>query len=98
MLLKIFSKRHSASEKVDAIVAIGGGKVIDYCKYIAFILKLPIISVPTSISNDGFASPGASLLVNGKRKSQKAQIPYGVVIDTEIIRKSPYYTYSGIGA
>ncbi|NLD99711.1 MAG: iron-containing alcohol dehydrogenase family protein [Fibrobacter sp.] len=94
----IFKTAFSLPGKVDAIVAIGGGKVIDYCKYIAFILKLPIISVPTSISNDGFASPGASLLVNGKRKSQKAQIPYGVVIDTEIIRKSPdYYTYSGIG-
>ncbi len=83
---------------VQAIVAIGGGKVVDYCKYAAFILQLPIISMPTSISNDGFASPGASLVVNGKRKSQKAKIPFGVVIDTEVIRKSPeFYTFSGIG-
>ncbi len=95
---EIYKSAYALPGTVQAIVAIGGGKVIDYCKYIAFILQLPIISVPTSISNDGFASPGASLLVNGKRKSQKARIPYGVVIDTEIIRKSPeYYTYSGIG-
>ncbi|HEX3020485.1 MAG TPA: iron-containing alcohol dehydrogenase family protein [Chitinispirillaceae bacterium] len=94
----IFKSAFNLPSGIHAIVAIGGGKVIDYCKYIAFILQLPIISVPTSISNDGFASPGASLLVNGKRKSQKARIPFGVVIDTEIISKSPErYTYSGIG-
>ena len=94
----IFKSAFNLPPAIDAIVAIGGGKVIDYCKYIAFILQLPIISVPTSISNDGFASPGASLLVNGRRKSQKAKIPFGVVIDTDIIRKSPVrYTYSGIG-
>lgn len=94
----IFKSAFALPSDINAIVAIGGGKAIDYCKYIAFIMQLPIISVPTSISNDGFASPGASLLINGKRKSQKAKIPYGVVIDTEIIRKSPArYTYSGIG-
>lgn len=95
---EIFKSAFALPSSIHAIVAIGGGKVIDYCKYIAFILQIPIISVPTSISNDGFASPGASLLVNGRRKSQKARIPFGVVIDTEIIRKSPVrYTYSGIG-
>lgn len=94
----IIKSAFSLPGTIHAIVAIGGGKVIDYCKYIGFILQLPIISIPTSISNDGFASPGASLLINGKRKSQKAKTPYGVIIDTEIIRNSPtHYTYSGIG-
>jgi glycerol-1-phosphate dehydrogenase [NAD(P)+] len=94
----IIKSAFSLPSNIQAIVAVGGGKVIDYCKYIGFILQLPIISIPTSISNDGFASPGASLLINGKRKSQKAKTPYGVIIDTEIIRNSPhYYTYSGIG-
>lgn len=83
---------------VEAIVAVGGGKVIDYSKYIAFILQLPIISVPTSISNDGFSSPGASLVVKGKRRSLKAKIPYGVVIDTSIILSAPdRLIWSGIG-
>lgn len=94
----IFKSAFNLPGNIQAIVAIGGGKAIDYCKYIAFMLQLPIISVPTSISNDGFASPVASLLIKGKRKTQKAKIPYGVVLDTEIIRKSPvHYTYSGIG-
>jgi glycerol-1-phosphate dehydrogenase [NAD(P)+] len=94
----ILKKSFSLPDKIDAIVAIGGGKVIDVSKYIAFILQLPVIAMPTSISNDGFASPGASLVVNGRRKSLKAQIPYGVIIDTEIISKSPKaFTMSGIG-
>ncbi|MCL2690112.1 MAG: iron-containing alcohol dehydrogenase family protein [Chitinispirillia bacterium] len=94
----LFKSAFSLPSSVQAIVAIGGGKVIDYCKYIAFVLQKPMISVPTSISNDGFASPSASLLVYGKRRTQKARIPFGVVIDTEIIKKSPEpYTYSGIG-
>lgn len=94
----ILKSAFSFPGNIQAIVAIGGGKAIDYCKYIGFILQIPVISIPTSISNDGFASPGASLLVDNKRKSQKAQIPYGVIIDTEIIRNSPpHYTFSGIG-
>ena len=83
----LFKSTLSLPGNVQAIVAIGGGKVIDFSKYVAFILQLPIITMPTSISNDGFASPGASLMVNGKRKTMKAKIPYGVVIDTEIISK-----------
>jgi hypothetical protein len=39
--------------------------------------------VPTALSNDGFASPGASLKVAGKRTSCPANIPFGVVLDTE---------------
>ncbi len=83
---------------IQAIVAVGGGKAIDYSKYVAFILQLPVITVPTSISNDGFASPGASLIVNGNRRSLKAKIPYGVVIDTNVIKDAPYQLIlSGIG-
>lgn len=94
----ILKKAFSLPDKIDAIVAVGGGKVIDVSKYIAFLLQLPVIAIPTSVSNDGFASPGASLYVNGKRRSLKARIPYGVVIDTEIISKSPVnFTISGIG-
>ncbi len=83
---------------VDAIVAIGGGKAIDCAKYVAFLAHLPILSVPTSISNDGFASPQSSLVVAGKRKSMKAAIPYGVILDTAVIGASPaHLTYSGVG-
>ena len=84
--------------EVGAIVAVGGGVAIDYAKYAGFLTRLPVIAVPTAISNDGFASPGASLYVNGKRTSAKATIPFGVVLDTTVIAGSPpRFTYSGIG-
>jgi len=82
----------------EAIVAVGGGVAVDYAKYAGFLSQLPVIAVPTAISNDGFASPGASLHVEGKRTSCKATIPFGVVIDTTVIQASPArFNYSGIG-
>ena len=83
---------------VSAIVGVGGGKALDFAKYAAHLLKIPFISIPTAISNDGFSSPSSSLTVQGKRKSVKSGIPFGVVIDLDIIRNSPdVFLYSGIG-
>ena len=80
------------------LLGIGGGKALDYGKYCAHILKLPYITVPTSVSNDGFCSPNTSLLVEGKRKSVKSTIPYGVVADIDVITTAPKSSlYSGIG-
>lgn len=82
----------------DAIVAVGGGMAIDYAKYAGFLAHKPVIAVPTAISNDGFASPGASLKVAGRRTSCPASIPFGVVLDTAVIAGSPpRFTFSGIG-
>lgn len=83
---------------IQAIVAVGGGVAIDYAKYAGFLTNKPVIAVPTAISNDGFASPGASLKVAGRRVSCPANIPFGVVLDTAIIAKSPQrFTLSGVG-
>jgi len=84
--------------KTQAVVGIGGGKVIDAAKYAAFLRKLPFISVPTSTSSDGFSSSSASLLVSGKRRSVPAKIAYGIIVDTDVIKSAPEkFIYSGIG-
>lgn len=81
-----------------AILGVGGGKVIDAAKYCAFLRKLPFISVPTSASSDGFSSASASLYVDGRRKSVPATIAYGIFADTDVIKSAPRsFLYSGIG-
>ena len=88
----------SMSAKTQAVIGIGGGKVIDGAKYCGFLRGLPFISIPTSASSDGFSSASASLLVEGRRKSVPARLAYGIVVDTKIIRSAPEkFLYSGIG-
>lgn len=83
---------------LNAIVGIGGGKALDFAKYAAHLLKIPFISVPTSVSNDGFCSPNCSLLVDGRRKSVKSSIPFGVIADLDVIKECPQAcVYSGLG-
>ncbi|MBN1499941.1 MAG: iron-containing alcohol dehydrogenase family protein [Spirochaetes bacterium] len=82
----------------DAVVAVGGGRVIDVCKYIAFVNKLPMVSVPTAVSNDAFCASSSSLIVNGKRKTVKTVLPYGVIVDTFVLQNAPVaFLYSGMG-
>ena len=88
----------SINPKTQAVLGIGGGKVIDTAKYVAFLRKLPFISVPTSSSSDGFSSSSASLLVNNKRTSVPAKLAYGIVVDIDVIKSAPEkFIYSGIG-
>jgi glycerol-1-phosphate dehydrogenase [NAD(P)+] len=83
---------------VDALIGVGGGKVIDAVKYMAFLKKLPFISIPTSTSNDGFSSANASLTLNGKKVSLPAKTPYGIIVDIDILKGAPdKFIYSGIG-
>lgn len=88
----------SMPAKTQAVIGIGGGKVIDAAKYCGFLRNLAFISIPTSASSDGFSSASASLLVEGRRKSVPARLVYGIVVDTQIIKSAPKkFIYSGIG-
>lgn len=94
----IITMAFSLPNKTQAVVAIGGGKVIDAGKYAAFLKNLPFFSIPTSSSSDGFSSSSASLIVDGKRTSVPAKLAYGIVVDTEVIKTAPEkFIYSGIG-
>lgn len=88
----------SLSGDVSAIIGIGGGRTLDVAKYTAFLARLPYISVPTSLSNDGFCSPGASLTIAGEKRSLSAAIPFGVIIDTDVCLSAPELLWlSGVG-
>lgn len=88
----------SMPNKTQAVIGIGGGKVIDAAKYTGFLKKIPYISVPTSTSNDGFSSASASLLIKGKRQSVPAKMAFGIIADIDAIKSAPKgFLYSGIG-
>ncbi len=95
---EIMELAFSLPGKTQAIIGIGGGKVIDGAKYMAYLKKLPFVSIPTSTSSDGFASSSASLLLDGRRNSVPAKMASGIVVDTQVIRTAPEkFIYSGIG-
>jgi glycerol-1-phosphate dehydrogenase [NAD(P)+] len=76
---------HSA----DLIVGLGGGRSVDAAKMMAFHLKKPFVSVPTSASHDGISSPFASIRGNDKPHSVKVNTPIGVIADTLLLAKAP---------
>lgn len=84
--------------KTQAVIGLGGGKVIDAAKYVSYLQKLPFISVPTSSSSDGFSSASASLIIDNRRCSAPAKMAYGIIVDTDVIKTAPErFLYSGIG-
>jgi len=75
-------------DKSNLIVGIGGGRSVDIAKMIAFTLKKSFVSIPTSASHDGIASPFVSLR-GDKPYSIIATAPLGVFVDIEILKKAP---------
>lgn len=84
---------------INCIVGLGGGRVLDVCKYAAYVSKTPFLSIPTTAANDGLASPIAVLKKHDdKPKSLGAAIPSMILIDTEIITDGPIQNIqAGIG-
>jgi glycerol-1-phosphate dehydrogenase [NAD(P)+] len=81
-----------------ALIGVGGGKALDAAKYIASLAGLPYFAVPTSLSNDGFCSPQASLMFQGKRRSLPTGLPEAVVVDLAVCRHAPLRLWhSGVG-
>ncbi len=79
------------------VVAFGGGSVLDLVKYAASQLDMPYINVPSALSNDAVYSCVARLTKNGKKFSFGVQPPIGIVVDINIINKSPeILLYAGV--
>ena len=75
---------------VNCVIGMGGGKVLDVCKYAAYISKRPLLSIPTTMANDGIASPIAVLKrLDGKPKSLGCAVPTMLLLDTNLILNSP---------
>jgi glycerol-1-phosphate dehydrogenase [NAD(P)+] len=85
-------------EPVDAVVGIGGGRTLDVAKYCASLIGLPFVSVATTLTHDGLASPVASLEHGGVKGSFGVALPLAVIVDLDFVRSSPpRHVVGGIG-
>lgn len=82
-------QRTAAREEVAAVVGIGGGKSVDVAKVAAYNTGLPLISVPTSASHDGIASPMASIKGMDRPYSMICHAPLGILADIDVIANAP---------
>lgn len=74
----------------DALVmAFGGGSVLDIVKYCASKCDTPYITVPSTLSNDAVYSCVSRLTRDGKKRSYGVQPPIGIIVDLDVICKSP---------
>jgi glycerol-1-phosphate dehydrogenase [NAD(P)+] len=86
------------SSKPQAIFGVGGGTKIDAAKLSSARQGVPFISVPTTLSHDGIASPLASVKGLDKPYSVMAQAPLAIIADTDIIAQAPWrLVISGCG-
>ena len=76
------------SDKSDLIIGLGGGRSVDVAKLCSFNLNIPFVSIPTSASHDGIASPFVSIR-GEKPHSLVATAPLGVFVDVDIIKRAP---------
>lgn len=84
--------------RYDAVVGLGGGKIIDCAKFAAARVGLPLVAVATNLSHDGLCSPVATLDNDAGRGSYGVPNPIAVVIDLDVIREAPVrFVRSGIG-
>jgi len=81
-------EQNVGKSKSELIVGVGGGRSVDIAKIIGFNLDMPFVSIPTSASHDGIASPFVSIKGN-KPHSLVATAPLGVFVDIDIIKKAP---------
>ncbi|MDN3295440.1 iron-containing alcohol dehydrogenase family protein [Streptomyces ficellus] len=85
-------------KRYDAVVGLGGGKIIDVAKYAAARVGVPMVSVATNLSHDGICSPISTLDNDNGRGSYGVPSPIAMVIDLDVIREAPArFVRSGIG-
>jgi glycerol-1-phosphate dehydrogenase [NAD(P)+] len=78
------------ASKPQVVFGVGGGTKIDVAKCSSARRYIPFISVPTTASHDGIASPVSSIRDFEKPYSVMAQAPLAIIADTSVIMQAPW--------
>ena len=73
----------------DTVVAIGGGRAIDFGKYMSWKRGCRLVSIPTVLSVDAFVTPKAGLRRNHRVEYVGESSPDPLVIDYDLLRCAP---------
>ncbi len=88
----------SKKDDIKLIVGLGGGRVIDVAKMVAFKTNRNFVSVPTTASHDGIASQFVSIRGGDRAYSYSTRPPTAVIVDMDVILTAPKRLIaSGVG-
>ena len=75
--------------QVEVVYAVGGGLVSDAAKYIGWVNKLPVITVPTALSVDGFFTALVAVREAGSVHYVTTGPAEKIIVDWDIISNAP---------
>jgi glycerol-1-phosphate dehydrogenase [NAD(P)+] len=81
--------RDAGHRQYDAVIGVGGGRVLDVTKFAAARLGLPVVTVATNLAHDGIGSPTCILDTDSGRGSYGVPAPIAVLVDLELVRAAP---------
>ena len=84
--------------KIDSVIAVGSGVIGDICKIVSATASLPLITVATAPSMDGYASATSSMEQGGLKVSLNSKCADVIIGDHDILAASPLeLRLSGLG-
>lgn len=98
---RVVAELGAQGERIDCLVAVGGGKCIDAGKCVAWRLGVPMVSCPSLASNDAPCS-ALSVMYTTEGVTKALEFfpanPVLVVVDTRVIADAPVrYLVAGMG-
>ncbi|RBP65383.1 glycerol-1-phosphate dehydrogenase [NAD(P)+] [Alkalibaculum bacchi] len=75
---------------IAGIISVGSGTINDINRLVANRVKIPVITIATAPSMDGYAASGSSMVYNGVKKTIKNGTVTAIYGKVDVIKEAPY--------